>query len=90
MGILDKFENGVERVVNNAFARAFRSEVKPIELADGEHTLRFEHSYFQPVDRKVVIEGGSAEDAQRVSIDFVRDKVPMLPGKTVPVTEVTP
>ena len=64
--------------------------VKPIELADGEHTLRFEHSYFQPVDRKVVIEGGSAEDAQRVSIDFVRDKVPMLPGKTVPVTEVTP
>ena len=34
MGFLDKFENGVERVVNNAFARAFRSEVKPIERAD--------------------------------------------------------
>lgn len=34
VGFLDKFENGVERVVNNAFARAFRSEVKPIELAD--------------------------------------------------------
>ncbi|WP_203793597.1 DUF3662 domain-containing protein, partial [Cellulomonas oligotrophica] len=34
MGFLDKFENGVERVVNNAFARAFRSEVKPIEMAD--------------------------------------------------------
>ena len=23
MGILDRFENGVERVVNNAFAKAF-------------------------------------------------------------------
>lgn len=33
MGILDKFEHGVERVVNNAFAKAFRSEVKPVELA---------------------------------------------------------
>lgn len=33
MGILDKFENGVERVVNNAFAKAFRSEVKPVDLA---------------------------------------------------------
>ncbi len=33
MGILDRFEQGVERVVNTAFARAFRSEVKPVELA---------------------------------------------------------
>jgi hypothetical protein len=33
MGILDKFEQGVERAVNNAFAKAFHSEVKPVELA---------------------------------------------------------
>lgn len=33
MGVLDRFEKGVERVVNGAFARAFRSEVKPVELA---------------------------------------------------------
>ena len=33
MGILDRFEHGVERVVNTAFAKAFRSEVKPVELA---------------------------------------------------------
>ena len=33
MGILDKFEQGVERVVNGAFSKAFRSEVKPVELA---------------------------------------------------------
>lgn len=33
MGVLDRFEKGVERVVNTAFAKAFRSEVKPVELA---------------------------------------------------------
>lgn len=33
MGVLDRFERGVERVVNTAFARAFKSEVQPVELA---------------------------------------------------------
>ncbi|MCB7135742.1 FhaA domain-containing protein [Cellulosimicrobium marinum] len=33
MGVLDRFEKGVERVVNNAFAKVGRSEVKPVELA---------------------------------------------------------
>lgn len=33
MGILDKFEQGVERVVNGAFSKAFRAELKPVELA---------------------------------------------------------
>lgn len=33
MGVLDRFEKGVERVVNTAFAKAFRSELKPVELA---------------------------------------------------------
>jgi len=33
MGILDRFEQGVERVVNTAFAKAFHGEVKPVELA---------------------------------------------------------
>lgn len=32
MGVLDRFEKGVERVVNSAFSRAFRSELKPVEL----------------------------------------------------------
>ena len=33
MGVLDRFEKGVERVVNNAFSKVGRSEVKPVELA---------------------------------------------------------
>lgn len=33
MGVLDRFERGIERVVNGAFAKAFRSEVQPVEIA---------------------------------------------------------
>jgi len=33
LGFLDRFENGVERAVNNVFAKTFRSELKPVELA---------------------------------------------------------
>lgn len=32
MGIMDRFEQNIERVVNNAFAKAFRSNVQPIDL----------------------------------------------------------
>lgn len=32
MGVLDKFEKGVERVVNGAFAKAFHSDLKPVDL----------------------------------------------------------
>lgn len=33
MGVLDRFERGVEHLVSAAFAKAFRSEVKPVEIA---------------------------------------------------------
>lgn len=33
MGVLDRFEKGIERAVNSAFAKAFRSEVQPVEIA---------------------------------------------------------
>ena len=33
MGVFDRFEKGVERAVNVAFAKAFRSEVQPVEIA---------------------------------------------------------
>jgi len=35
MGILDSVERGIERVVNGAFARTFRSGVQPVEIAAG-------------------------------------------------------
>jgi len=33
VGVLDRFERGIERAVNGAFARAFKAEVQPVELA---------------------------------------------------------
>ncbi|MDO8106156.1 DUF3662 and FHA domain-containing protein [Isoptericola sp. b441] len=33
MGILDKFEKGVERAVNSAFAKTSRGDLKPVEIA---------------------------------------------------------
>jgi hypothetical protein len=33
VGMLDRFEKGIERAVNGAFAKAFRSEVQPVEVA---------------------------------------------------------
>lgn len=33
MGLFDKVERGLERAVNGAFAKAFKSEVQPVELA---------------------------------------------------------
>ncbi|MCJ7827275.1 MAG: DUF3662 domain-containing protein, partial [Demequinaceae bacterium] len=33
MGLLDRFERGVEGAMSTAFARTFRSSVKPVELA---------------------------------------------------------
>lgn len=35
MGILDSVERGLERAVNGAFARTFRSGVQPVEIASG-------------------------------------------------------
>lgn len=33
VGLLDRFEDRLDRIVNGAFARAFKSEVQPVELA---------------------------------------------------------
>lgn len=33
MGVFDRVEKGLERTVNRVFARAFRSEVQPVEIA---------------------------------------------------------
>ncbi len=33
MGLLERFEDSLDRLVNGAFARAFKAEVQPVELA---------------------------------------------------------
>ena len=32
MGLLDNFEKGLERAVNGAFAKTFRSGLQPVEI----------------------------------------------------------
>ncbi|HEY4240568.1 MAG TPA: serine/threonine-protein kinase [Kofleriaceae bacterium] len=54
---------------------------KPIELRAGTHAIRFEHPWYQPVERTVdVIEGATAS----ARVDFEAEKVPLLPGKVAP------
>lgn len=33
MGVLDRFEKGVERALSNTFARAFKADLKPVDIA---------------------------------------------------------
>ena len=33
VGLLDRFEQRLDRMVNGAFARAFKAEVQPVEIA---------------------------------------------------------
>ena len=33
LGLLDSFEQGLERAVNGAFAKTFRSRIEPVEIA---------------------------------------------------------
>lgn len=54
MGVLDRFEQAVERVVNGAFAKAFRSEVKPVEITSAVRRDMDERAAAVSRDRTVV------------------------------------
>ena len=60
---------------------------KPLELSDGKHVVRFEHPTFKPVEKTVEVDGGTSDAAQRVSVDFERDKVPTRDGKPPPIAD---
>jgi len=57
---------------------------KPIEIPDGTHTVRFEHGWYEPVERSIDIAGGSADAAPLVSVDFVKERISPRAGMTVP------
>lgn len=66
MGVFDRFEKGIERAVNGAFAKAFRSEVQPVEVAsalrrecDDRATVVGRDRYIAP--NTYVVELGSAD-----------------------------
>lgn len=45
MGLLEQFESRLDRLVNGAFARAFRAEVQPIEIAAALHREMDDHAH---------------------------------------------
>lgn len=51
MGVLDRFEKGIERAVNGAFAKAFRSEVEPVEIASALRREVDDHAAIVSRDR---------------------------------------
>lgn len=66
MGVLDRFEKGIERAVNGVFARAFRSEVQPVELASALKREADEHASIVGRNRTIapnayVVELGPAD-----------------------------
>ncbi|HET7506139.1 MAG TPA: serine/threonine-protein kinase [Kofleriaceae bacterium] len=57
---------------------------RPIELKEGSHVVRFEHDWYQPVDRKVEVTEGPATTPATLSLDFEVERIPRAPGKAAP------
>ncbi|HUJ57056.1 MAG TPA: serine/threonine-protein kinase [Kofleriaceae bacterium] len=57
---------------------------RPLELPVGHHVVRFEHDWYQPVERAIDVAVGSPDAAPSVSVDFETQKVSLRPGKTKP------
>lgn len=69
MGALDRFEKNIERAVSGVFTKAFRSEVKPVELASALRREIDDRAAVVAQDRTVVpnsfaIELGPSDDQQ--------------------------
>jgi hypothetical protein len=64
VGILDRFERRLDRMVNGAFARAFKSEVQPVEIASA---LQKECD-----DRAAIVARDNAFTVDLSSTDFER------------------
>jgi serine/threonine-protein kinase len=63
---------------------------RPLELAEGAHTIRFEHDWYEPVERTIDVTPIAPDAAPLVTVDFEREHVAMKPGKTRPAPEPGP
>jgi hypothetical protein len=59
---------------------------RPIELKEGTHVVRFEHDWYQAVERTVEIVEGVATAPKLLSLDFEAERIPTAPGKTRPAS----
>ena len=63
---------------------------RPIELKQGTHVVRFEHDWFQPVERTVEIAEGVATAPKLLSLDFEAERIPAAAGKPRPASAPAP
>jgi hypothetical protein len=69
-----------------AAARAETPLARPIQLKEGTHTVRFEHDWYQPVERTVEIVEGVDTAPKAVAVDFEAERLPLAAGKAVPAS----
>lgn len=79
-------ERGFARVVVNPWGRividgdevGVTPMARPLALTAGEHTLRIENEFFEPLERTIEVPAGSEDDPLTLRFDLERDSVPLL------------
>jgi predicted Ser/Thr protein kinase len=74
------------RVTIDGAARGETPLARPIQLKEGTHVVRFEHDWYQPVERTVEIVEGIETAPKAVELDFEAERVPLAAGKAVPAS----
>jgi serine/threonine-protein kinase len=91
--VLDKeSKRGYLRLDAKPWARIFVDDrevgitpmAKALELREGSHKVRFEHDWYEPVERSIMVVSGGQDNAQTVTINFETIKAKLKPGKAVP------
>ncbi|HEX5063335.1 MAG TPA: serine/threonine-protein kinase [Kofleriaceae bacterium] len=85
-------KRGYLRIDAHPWARVFVDDKEvgvtpigePFELREGSHKIRFEHDWYEPVERTITIVADTKDNAQSLTCDFEATKAKLKPGKTVP------
>lgn len=77
MGILDRFEERVDRLVNGAFARAFASEVQPVEIASALQN--------EVTDRAIIVGKGRTVVPNHFTVDLSSEDFARLTAYSEPL-----
>ena len=74
------------RITIDGAPRGATPFARPIELKEGTHVVRFEHDWYQPVERTVEIAEGVVTAPKLLALDFEAERVPPAPGKARPAS----
>ena len=59
---------------------------KPIETFVGIHSVKFEHDWYQPIEKQFEIATTTVDSAQTIAVDFEKQGA-LLPNKKKPAAE---